>query len=107
MIFSVLAFAGLVNGFNCDGNCNGVDCIGIASGGCTCKDGADCTNDGPSSCGRGNKPVMMTCNNPTGYKVYRGKASEPCKNKDGPLICTCRDGTELSGSGDTDCSNNM
>lgn len=102
MIFSVLAFAGLVNGFNCNGHGE------IAS--CECKDGTDCTDSGPGSCNAnqdGNKPVMMTCTNPAGYKVYRHKVAEPCKNKGGPNICTCDDGTVLSGSGDTDCANNM
>jgi len=95
MIFSVLAFAGLVKAglpFNCDGE------NGIAE--CTCKKTATDCSGGLSACDGGNDwPYVMTCD--SGKKKYRSVFEEPCKRKGNPVECTCLDGTVVTGS---DCS---
>jgi len=105
MIFSVLAFAGLVKAglpFNCDGE-GGIQLPDAAEGipsGCTCKKtGTDCSG-GLSACDGGNDwPYVMTCD--SGKKKYRSVFEEPCKRKGNPVECTCLDGTVVTGS---DCS---
>jgi len=100
MIFNVLAFAGLVKAglpFNCDGEGES----GIAT--CTCKkDEVDCSDasGGLPACDGGNNwPHVMKCGN--GRKKYRSRFEIPCKSKEGPVECTCQDGTVVTGS---DCS---